>query len=86
MEFTFHSFHASDNFCRLLLIAFADSSDQERSDLVVECWTRDRRVAGLRLTRGIALCPLVRLFILCLVLVQPRKTCPNMTEEWLPGM
>ena len=35
----------------------------------------------LSLTEGTALCPLVRCFILCLILVQPRKTCPELTEK-----
>ena len=48
---------------------------------MVECLTRDRKVVGSSLTGGNALCPSARHFILCLVLVQPRKTCPNMTEK-----
>ena len=35
----------------------------------------------LSLTGGTALCPLVRCFILCLILVQPIKTCPELTEK-----
>ena len=48
----------------------------------------NRRVAGLRLTRGTALCPCAKHFILCLVLVQHRKTGyhPDMTENSLTGM
>ena len=40
----------------------------------------DQGVAGSSLTGGTALCPLASHFILCLVLVQPRKTHLNMTE------
>ena len=49
----------------------------------LECWTWDQGVAGLRLTRSAALCPWVRHFILGLVLVQPRKTRPCLTERLL---
>ena len=43
----------------------------------------DQRVASSRLTAGgvIVLCFGATHFILCLVLVQPRKACPNMTEK-----
>ena len=56
-----------------------NSNFEERGDSVVECLTRDQGVAGSSLTRGISLCSLARHFILCLVLVQLRKTCPDMT-------
>ena len=56
----------------------------ERDGSVVECLTRDRGVAGLSLTRSTALCPWARHFILCLEIVQPRKSCPDMTGKyWL---
>ena len=55
--------------------------NEERSGSMVECLTRDQGVAGSRLTRGIALCPWARHFIICLVLGQPRKTCPDITEK-----
>ena len=48
----------------------------EHSGLVVVCLTRDRGAAGLSLTCVTVLCP-------CLVLVQPRKTCPNITERFV---
>ena len=48
---------------------------------MVECLTRDRGVAGSSLIGGTALCPGARHVILCLVLVQPRKTHPNMTKS-----
>ena len=44
---------------------------------VVECLTRDRRVAGLSLTGATALCPSARHINPSLVLVEPRKTHPN---------
>ena len=52
---------------------------------MVECLTPDRGVAGSSLTGGIALCPLSRLFMLCLALVQPRKTHPDIDEKLLTG-
>ena len=50
---------------------------------VVEYWTQDQEVVGLSLTRGTALCPCAKNLILCLVLVQPRKIHPDMTEKLL---
>ena len=47
--------------------------------------TRDRRVAGLRLTGVTALCPKDRHINFSLVLVKPRKTRPNVTERLLTG-
>ena len=53
----------------------------------VEQWTGDQRVSSSRLTAGgvSVLCPQARHFILCLALVQHRKTghCPNVTEKLL---
>ena len=42
---------------------------------------------GLRLTGGTVLCLWARNFILCLILVQPKKTGnhPDMTENILTG-
>ena len=54
----------------------------EHSDSVVECLTRDRGAAGSSLT---ALCPFTRHINPSLVLVQPRKTCPYITERLLVG-
>ena len=51
---------------------------------VVECFRRG--VVGLSLTGGTGLCPGARHFILCLVMVQPRTTRPDMTENMLTGM
>ena len=48
---------------------------------MVECLILDRGFAGLSLTGGTALCPRARHFINSLVLVQPRKTGPDMTEK-----
>ena len=50
----------------------------ECSGSVVECLTQDRRAAGSSLTGVTALCP-------SLVLVQPRKTRPFITERLLIG-
>ena len=81
-----NSFLVSGNFCHLL-VTFANSLDrdqdivEERDGSVVECLTQDREVAGSSLPRGTALWPSARHFILCLELVQPRKTRPDMTEN-----
>ena len=50
------------------------------ASLVVECEVWDQRVTNLRLIT--VLCPCVRHFILCYVLVQTRKTvkCPDITK------
>ena len=58
---------------------------EERGGSVVECLTRDRGVAASSLTGGTVLYPCARHFILCLVLVQRRKTCPDITEKLLTG-
>ena len=57
----------------------------ERNGSVVECLIRDRRATGLSLTGITGLCPLARLINPSLVLVQPRKTRPNVTERLLTG-
>ena len=51
----------------------------------MECLTRDQRAAGLSLTGVTALCHWARHIIPSLVLVQPRKTLPNVTERFLTG-
>ena len=48
---------------------------------MVECLNRDRGVEGSSLIGGTALSPWERHFILCLLLVQHRKTCPIKTEK-----
>ena len=58
---------------------------REGSGSVVECLTRDRRSAGLSLTDVTALCPWARHINPSLVLVQPRKTRPFITERLLMG-
>ena len=60
-------------------------SISERSGSVVECLTRDRGAAGLSLTGVTALCPWARHINPSLVLVQPRKTPPYITERLLMG-
>ena len=58
---------------------------RERSGSVVQCLTRDRGAAGSSLTGVTALCPWARHIHPSLVLVQPRKTCPYITERLLMG-
>ena len=53
---------------------------EEQGGSVVECLTWAWGVAGLSLIRGTALCPWARHFILCWVLVKPRKTRPP--HDW----
>ena len=50
---------------------------------MVECLTRDRGVAGYSLIGVNALCPWAGHINPCLVLVQPRKTRPDITVELL---
>ena len=52
---------------------------------VVECLTLDLGVEGLSLTGATELSPWARHINLCLVIVQPRKTHPNLTEKLLTG-
>ena len=59
------------------------NSRWERSGSVVECLTRDRRAAGLRLASFTALCPWARHISPSLVLIQPSKTRPDVTERLL---
>ena len=58
---------------------------RERSGSVVECLTRDQRAAGSSLTGVTALWSLSKNIYPSLVLVQPRKTCPCLTENLLMG-
>ena len=58
---------------------------RERSGSVVEFLTQDRVVAGSSLTGVITLCPWARHINPCSVLVQPRKTRPDITEHLLTG-
>ena len=57
----------------------------ECSGSVEECLTRDLGAAGSSLTGITALCPLARHINPNLVLVQPRKTRPFITERLLMG-
>ena len=56
----------------------------EHSGSVVECLTQDKGAAGSSLTGITVLCPWARHIYPSLVLVQPRNTHPNITENcWL---
>ena len=57
----------------------------ERCGSVVECLTRDRGASGSSLTGVTALGPRARNIYPSLVLVQPRKTRPCLTEKLLMG-
>ena len=52
---------------------------------MVEALAQDEGVAGSSLTNFTALHPWARHIILCLVLVQPKKTCPDIIERLLNG-
>ena len=52
---------------------------------MVECLTRDRRAAGSSLTSITALWSMSKNIYPSLVLVQPRKTSPYITERLLMG-
>ena len=52
---------------------------------VVECLTQDQGFAGSSLSVGTALCTRSRHINPCLVPVQPRMTCPDITEKLLTG-
>ena len=62
----------------------SDPGQRERSGSMLECLTRDRG-PRVRLTGVIALCPWARNIYPSLVLVQPRKTHPYITERLLVG-
>ena len=53
-----------------------------RSGSVVECLTRDRGIAGLSLTGTTALCPCTRRIYPSLVLIHPKKTPPDIAENF----
>ena len=56
---------------------------RERSGSVVECLTRDQRAVGSSLISVTVLCPRARHINPCLVLVQRRKTHPDIAEKLL---
>ena len=58
-----------------------EAQAEEHSGSVVECLIGDLGVVGSSFTGGPALCPLASHFIICLFLVQSRKTCHGMTEK-----
>ena len=66
-------------------VARLQYADRERSGSVVEYLTRDRRATGSSLTGVTALWSLSKTHYPSLVLVQPRKTPPYLTERLLMG-
>ena len=64
---------------------FYGRGHREHSGSVVECLTRDRGAVGMSLTSVTVLCPRARHINPSLVLVQPRKTRPCITERLLMG-
>ena len=62
-----------------------NKNTRECSGSVVECLTRDRGAASWNLTGVTALCAWVRHTNPSLVLVQPWKTSPYITERLLIG-
>ena len=67
-----------------LFLSYSPRKCRERSGSVVECLTRDRRAAGSSLTGVTALWSLSKTHP-SLVLVEPRKTRPYITERLLMG-
>ena len=59
---------------------------REHSGSVVVCLTRDRWAMGSSLPVVTVFCPLARHIYPRFVLVQPRKTRPDITERLLTGM
>ena len=57
----------------------------ERSGSMIECLIRDREAAGSSLTGVTALWSLSKTHLPNLVLVQPRKTRPCLTDRLLMG-
>ena len=60
-------------------------ASRERSGSVVECLTQDQGAASSSLTDVTVLCPWAIHINPSLVLVQPKKTCPYITERLLMG-
>ena len=67
-------------FCQQKDARLIITGTRERSGSVVECLTRDRRAAGSSLTGVTALWSLSKTHYPSLVLVQPRKNRPCLTE------
>ena len=66
----------------------SNECSEEHSGSVGRVLDLGSEVTSSRLMGDTVLCPWARHFILCLVLVQPRKTgkCPYMAEKLLTGM
>ena len=68
-------------------VKISDQSFREHRGSALECLTRDK---GLRVRASLSALGCVlehgTLIKFCLVLFQPSKTCPNMTEKMLAGM
>ena len=69
----------------MLVKRFTTRYKGESSGSVVEFLTRYRGAVGSSLAWVTALCPWARHINPSLVLVQPRKTCPYITERFLMG-
>ena len=69
------------------LLPYFDSNThyREHSGSVVKCLAQDWEAIGSSLTGVTVLCPWARHIYPCLVLVQPRKTRPDISEELLTG-
>ena len=67
------------------LIPKSHGLDKEHGGSVVKCLTGDQGIADSILVLDTVLCAWAGHFILYLVLVQTRNTCPDITEILLPG-
>ena len=75
----------SEIVCTKYWLTAKSSLPRECSGSVIECLTQDHEAGGLSLTGVTSLCPWARHINPSLVLVQPRKTCPYITERLLIG-
>ena len=80
-----NSIFCLDSDKKSLLTFFQTFIFRRQSGSVLECLTRDRGVLGSILTSVTALCSLARHIDPSLVLDQPRKTHPFITEKLLLG-
>ena len=70
---------------RIIAREVTSLTPRERGGSVEECLTRDRRAVGSSLTRRHCVVSLSKNIYPSLVLVQPRKTRPFITERLLMG-
>ena len=86
LRYILQKFHKQPKFLHIRVLSKGNNSIwEERGGPLVDRLTGDWGVMGLSLTDGTALCTCKRHFILCWILVQPRKDHPDITEKLLTG-